>query len=293
MDLGARLSVVVLTYNRRERVLQTLERLRELPERCPVVVVDNGSSDGTVTAVRRHFPGLRVVALTDNRGAAARNAAVREVRTTYVAFCDDDTWWAPGSLARAVQLLDAYPHVALLSARVLVGPDNRDDPACVCMQASRLRPPGLPGPALLGFLAGACVVRRQAFLQAGGYEARLFLGGEENLLALDLAARGWWLVYAHAVTAHHHPAPRSDTDRDRRRRMLARNAIWVAWMRRPVTSAVRETRRVLHEARAQGDMAGCLRAALRGLPWALRRRRVLPAQIERMRRELDADERVR
>lgn len=289
MDLSGRLSLVVLTHNRCERVLHTLERLHELPERCRVVVVDNGSSDGTVAAVQHRFPGLRIIALDGNRGAAARNVGVRAVRSAYVAFCDDDTWWTPGALTEAVRLLDAHPQVALVSARVLVGPDGRDDPACASMNASRLRPPGLPGPALLGFLAGACVVRRDAFLQAGGYEPRLFLGGEESLLALDLAASGWWLVYASTVTAHHHPAARSDGDKRRRRCTSARNAIWVAWMRRPVASALRETCRALREARAHGDIAGCLREALRGLPWALRRRRVLPAEIERMRRVLDAE----
>src|SRR5438093_3395665 len=99
------------------------------------------------------FPRHEIIVLSRNLGAAGRNAGVHAVTTPYVAFCDDDTWWAPGSLARAAVLLDAYPRIAVLSARVLVGPDQREDPACAAMAASPLPSVGLPGRSILGFLA--------------------------------------------------------------------------------------------------------------------------------------------
>ena len=122
----------------------------------------------------------------------------------------------------AADLLDAYPHVAVLSARVLVGPEQREDPACAIMAASPLPSAGLPGPALLGFLAGAAAMRRAAFLQAGGYEPRLFLGGEEALLTLDLVTRGWQVAYAPQLTVHHYPS--TVRDGEGRRHCLVRNA---------------------------------------------------------------------
>jgi GT2 family glycosyltransferase len=85
------------------------------------VVVDNASIDRTPTLLKRRFPELEIIALSSNLGAAGRNAGVCAVATPYIAFCDDDTWWAPGSLARAAALLDVHPRVAVLSARVLVG----------------------------------------------------------------------------------------------------------------------------------------------------------------------------
>jgi GT2 family glycosyltransferase len=113
-------TIVVATYNRRDVLDRTLRKLCSLPERVPVVVVDNGSSDGTTPHVRRGHPGVCVVRLPRNVGAAARTEGVRIATTRYVAFCDDDCWWRPGAIARAVALLDAHPGVALLNARVLV-----------------------------------------------------------------------------------------------------------------------------------------------------------------------------
>lgn len=273
----ARISIVVLTHNRVHELDRCLARLLALPERAPVIVVDNASQDGTADHVRRAWPQVQLVHSPRNLGAAARNLGVEQVRTPYVAFCDDDTWWAPGALARAVALLDAHPRVGVLNARVLVGPDNRPDPTCDHMAASPVPSGGLPGPALIGFMAGAVVMRTRAFREAGGYERRFFLGAEEALLALDLQARGWAIVYAQDVVTHHHPSPA----RDRRERHihLARNGVWLAWMRMPWPTLWHQTVAPLRRARDAGVFWPALRAALRGLPWAWARREPLPPQV--------------
>ena len=280
----ARVSVVVLTFNRAAELCRVLERLKALPEQPQVIVVDNGSPDDTAARVERTFPDVELVRCPANLGAAGRNAGVARVRTPYVAFCDDDTWWAPGSLARAADLLDAHPRLALLSARVLIGPEQRLDPACERMAKSPLDATGLPGPALIAFMAGAVVMRTEAYRAVGGYEARLFLGAEEALMALDLAVCGWRMTYAADVVTHHHPSPA----RDRRSRniALARNRLWIAWMRLPLTSAASESLAILREVAAQGLLRPVLRQALGGLKWALARRQVLPPVVHEMHRRV-------
>jgi GT2 family glycosyltransferase len=279
-----RVSVVVLTHNRLPELLSTLERLHALPERPRLIVVDNASADGTAAGVMRQFRDVELVALPRNMGAAGRNAGLLRADTPYVALCDDDTFWASGSLARASDLLDEDSRLALVTARVLVGPDDRLDGACAEMARSPLPSrPGRPGVPVLGFLAGASIVRRDAILAAGGFEPRLFLGGEEWLLALDLAAAGWSLIYAADVTVHHHPPPAREPAR--RRATLARNAIWLTWLRRPAGVALRETWRVLRAAR--GARGAVLRETLRGLPWVLAERRPLPEKVERALRRLE------
>src|SRR5919201_3477735 len=163
---SADVAVVVATRDRSRELLGTLTRLRALPERPRVVVVDNGSSDGTAAMVRAHHPGVEVVELRRNLGGAARTVGAASVAARYVAFSDDDSWWAPGALARAAAILDRHARLAVLAARVLVGPEGALDPICASMARSRL--PGaadLPGPAVLGFVACGSVARRDAFLQ--------------------------------------------------------------------------------------------------------------------------------
>ncbi len=101
-----RVAVVVLTHNRRVELTRTLEHRAALPERPEVVVVDNASTDGSLGVVRSRFPAVCYLRLERNVGAAARNVGVQRARRPFVAFCDDDTWWAPGSLGRAVELFD-------------------------------------------------------------------------------------------------------------------------------------------------------------------------------------------
>jgi GT2 family glycosyltransferase len=275
-------TVVIATRDRRASLLATLERLAALPERPPVVVVDNASSDGTPAAVRAAWPGVRVVALARNAGAAARTAGARLAATPFVAFSDDDSWWAPGALARAADLLDRHPAMGLIAARVLVGPQERLDPTCAAMARSPLAAPaGAPGPAVLGFLACGAVVRRSAFLGCGGFEPRYGTGGEEELLALDLAAAGWRLHYVDEVVAHHHPALGG---RDARTRVQVRNALWSCWLRRPAPRAVARSASILAGAGRAG--APGLADALASLRWVARHRRVIPPDVEQALRRL-------
>lgn len=176
-----RTTVVVITHNRCPELLRTLDRLAELPERPEVIVTDNGSTDGTATAVARHHPGVRLLRPGRNLGAVGRNLAIRQVRTPYVAFCDDDSWWAPGSLSAAADLLDRYPAVGTVTARILVEPDGTEDPIVKELRDSPVPRPGwLPGPALGSFLAAATVLRTDAFRTAGGFHPRLWLGARKS-----------------------------------------------------------------------------------------------------------------
>ncbi|WP_175922926.1 glycosyltransferase family 2 protein [Burkholderia latens] len=286
--LEARVTAVVLTFRRPAELARTLARLTALPDRPAIVVVDNGADDATAALVRERFPHAVLVHAPRNLGAAGRNLGVAAARTPYVAFCDDDTWWAPGSLAAAANLLDEHPHVAAVTARVLVGPEQREDPTCRLMAESPLdAPAALPGRPILGLLAGATAFRRDAFVDAGGYHPRYFLGGEEALLALDLYRGGRWLVYAPHLTVHHYPS----TQRDVKTRVSVstRNAVWTAWLRWPAGAALAYTVRMLPRLRRE---RGIIRA-FAGLPWILRERRTIPPHVERMRRQLADDARHR
>jgi GT2 family glycosyltransferase len=281
----APVAVVIATRNRGTELLGTLARLRALPEQPPIVVVDNGSTDGTSELVHANFPGVQVVGLQRNLGGAARTVGARLVDSPYVAFSDDDSWWAPGALSRAVELLDRHPRLAVLAAKVLVGPDRRLDPVCDQMAHSPLPPAAdLPGPSVLGFIACGAVVRRAAFLEVGGFHVRLGVGGEEELLSVDLAARGWGLAYVDEVVAHHHPSPCRDPSG--RRRVQVRNALWSAWLRRPLGGAARRTAHLAGLALHQpGAWSGLLLAML-GLPWVLRERRPVRRELEAALRTL-------
>jgi GT2 family glycosyltransferase len=273
------ITVVVATQNRRDELLRSLPR-----HEAPVILVDNGSTDGTPQAVRERLPHVDVVELGRNAGATARTVGVRRATTPYVAFADDDSWWAPGSLARAAALLDADPALGLVTARVLVGPDERVDPVSEQMAAGVLgTEPGSPGPRVLGFLACAAALRRDAYLETGGFDDVLFFFGEEQKLSLDLARAGWRQAYVGDLVVHHHPSPARDPEG--RRRLAVRNDLLTALMRRPWPVVGRRLVSGLRDGSAA--RAGVL-DAVRRAPRALGRRRVVPAELEADVRRLEA-----
>lgn len=286
MSRDPRVTVVLITHNRREEVLRTLEVMTTLPDAAPLIVADNASTDGTADAIARHYPQVSLLACETNLGALARNVAVDQVRTPYVAFCDDDTRWQPGSLTRAADLLDAHPGLASVTGRCLVEPDLVEDPITPELRYSPVRGPDwLPGPALLGIMAGLTTLRVRAFREVGGFNPRMWLGGEEELLALDLASRGWWMCWAQDVVIHH--APSRLRDPRRRRQLGIRNTLWTLWLRRPVPGAARRTADVLRSAPADLATVSAVLEAVRGLPWVLRQRRVVPDSVEQGLRALE------
>ena len=170
-----------------------------------------------------------------------------------------------------------------MPARITLG-DDGPDPVCRELAASPLpAAEDVPGPRLLGFVACGAVVRRHAFLGAGGFREALGVGGEEELLALDLAAAGWHRVYAPNVVAVHAPSPK----RSHRRRAVTvrRNDVWTTWLRRPRRVVVEEPSRSLRRVRSDVDPRAAL-AVVRGLGPVLRDRRPLEPDIEAQVRRL-------
>jgi GT2 family glycosyltransferase len=266
-------TVVVASRNRREDLLASLPK-----HEAPVILVDNGSTDGTVAAVRSALPEVQIVPLRRNVGALARTIGALAATTPYVAFADDDSWWAPGALARAVELLEAHPAVALVTGRILLGPSERVDPLSLGMAAAPLgMSAGGAGPDVLGFAACAAAVRRSAFLSVGGFDPVVRFPGEEERVAFDLAEAGWLMSYVDDLVVHHHPSP-SRGSADHRRTQVVRSALLTACMRRPWRNVLALAAADL---RGGGPSRTGVLIALPGLPAALIRRRRISARLER------------
>jgi GT2 family glycosyltransferase len=273
-------TVVVATRNRRA------ELERSLPRHEPsVIVVDNASTDDIADVVLRHRD-TGLIRLPDNRGAAARTVGALAATTPFVAFADDDSWWAPGALAEGAELMRRHPEVALLNARIVVGAEQRPDPVCGTMARSPLDSSGDGaeiGPRILGFVACATLVRRDAFLRVGGFDDVIRFPGEEERVAIDLAAAGWELRYAPELVVHHHPGP--GRDRAGRQRAIVRSRILTAVMRRSWMCVMSRVGIAWH---AGGPSRDGAHAALRDARRALRERQAIPRSLEADLRLLEA-----
>lgn len=259
--LADRIATVIITRNNRERLAKTLDRL--VRDRSPsrTYVVDNGSTDGTAEMVRRAYPAIDLVALPGNAGAAARTAGAERAVVPYLAFCDDGSLWDDATLARAADYLDQHPRVGVINARVVVGREQQasgasDDVLCLTPEA--------------------CVIRRDALLACGGFDPRFEIGGDELLLSLDLASRGWLLRQVDDIVLHRDEPPAASLDPAR----VLRNRLWVAWLRYRSPEAWMFTRKVLSDSVRDGNSRRALFQALAGLPWVIPERRPVNSRLQ-------------
>jgi len=140
-------TVVVVTHDNERIIERCLVAVREAIRRYvyEVIVVDNGSSDATVTRARSQ-PGVEVVELKRNTGfAAANNVGIRRAEGRYVALVNSDAFPRPGAIDRLVERAEADPSIGLVGGR-LWEPSGR-------LQASAGRFPSLLGNLWLALFA--------------------------------------------------------------------------------------------------------------------------------------------
>jgi GT2 family glycosyltransferase len=119
MAESGRAAAVVVTYD----ALPWIERCLESLGRVETVVVDNGSSDGTVAFVRERYPDVRLVE-SENRGLGAGwNIGLRETTSPYALLLNADAWLVDGALDRLVAFADGRPRAAVVGPRLL-NPDG-------------------------------------------------------------------------------------------------------------------------------------------------------------------------
>lgn len=284
-------SFVIASQNRATELAMVVARLLDTTA-CPIVVVDNASTDDTAAIIdrmaARSANRLALIRLDTNRGAVGRNVGVAACHTPYVAFCDDDSWWTPESPAAAAEAFERHPSVGLLAARTIVWPQRREDSFSAQLAHSALgRRPDLPGPSILGFMSCAAIVRRRAFQQAGGFSEILHFRGEEQLLALDMAAAGWDLCYHPGLVAIHQPSSVRATTAAQAARVL-RNDVLTTWLRRPIGHCLSASGRMVVAALRDREHAkGAVEAVVR-LPAVVAQRRTLPGELERAVRLLES-----
>lgn len=113
-DSGPTISVIVPTYDRVALACRALESVRsQTTAPLEIVLVDDGSSDGTAAVVRERFPDVEVVCQTHAGVSAARNHGVRRSRGEWVAFLDSDDEWLPEKLELQLAAITESPDVGL------------------------------------------------------------------------------------------------------------------------------------------------------------------------------------
>ena len=191
--------VVVVTWRSGERVLRCLERLAQQQPAARTVVVDNASSDGTVTGIRERFPDVRVLELSENRGfGSAVNAGAATADGAAIVLVNDDVEVGAGCIPAMLAPLEEQRSCGMVAGMTMLpDSDNVDgygiELDCTLAAYNRLRnrlPDERPGRLAMPS-GGLAAYRRAAFEQVGGFDERLFAYGEDVDLGLRMLLAGW------------------------------------------------------------------------------------------------------
>lgn len=218
----AAISAVVCNYNGEAYLTACLDALlAEGPALAEIVVVDNGSTDGSLQLVRTRYPGVRLVEMGHNAGpGAARNAGMRAATQRFVLAVDNDAELLPGALARLVQALEDTPDAVLVQPRSVLAHEPQtvhyDGAAFHYVGLFSLRnfyrplreAEGEGVVAVDGFVSICGLMDRDAVLDAGGYDESFFILFEDYDLSLRLRLMGYRILSAeHALCLHRGGTP--------------------------------------------------------------------------------------
>jgi GT2 family glycosyltransferase len=209
-------SVVIVSWNGRQHLEHCLPAVAAQQDvSFEIVVVDNGSSDGTVDYVRERFPDVRVVPVPENRGfAAGNNLGARHARGRYLAFLNNDTIADPGWLRALLDGVDQAAGFALTTARIVY----MHDPAVIDSAGDGMlrwggafkRLHGAPAHLatdsreVFGVCGAACLMPKTVFDELGGFDEAFFASHEDVDLSYRARLRGYRCRYVAGAIVRHH-----------------------------------------------------------------------------------------
>jgi len=313
-DSPPEISVVVVKWNRREYLRACLDSLAtQRGVNFEVIVVDNGSSDGSVEMAREQF-GAEVIANPANLGfCAANNQAFAVARGQFIALLNNDAEAEPDFLAGLRKAFDVAPDIGMAAAKVLLW----EDPRRIDKVGHLIYPDGQNRGRGTGEIdsgqyarSGECLwpdgcaamYRKSMLDRTGGFDEDFFMFGDDAELGLRARIAGWRCLYMPCAKVRHHRGASLDAGSTRRIFLIERNRVllaaklfpWSLLILNPYYFGLRLAGSLLAAAGGKGEMvrfpgfANKLRlawtiicadiAALRMLPRMLRKR----AQVRRI-----------
>jgi len=205
-------SIIIVTYNHREYLDACLKSVLKQDYPHEIILVDNCSQDGTVSFVREHFPEVTVVESPDNRGyGAGNNLGVKYACGEYVVILNPDTVVEEGWLSSLLSPLKDQPKVITTSKILLY--DGLAINTCgnintitglTFTRGLGADPSSFPDAEEVSGVSGACfAMRREDYLDLGGFDENFFLYNEDSELSWRAHLRDYRVLYVPTSVVRH------------------------------------------------------------------------------------------
>jgi hypothetical protein len=187
-------SIVILAWNRRSELEETLKRISESTYRnYEIIVVDNASTDDTCRMVRCDFPEARLIRLPSNKGIYGYNVGFCNAKGEYVIVLDDDSHPAPDAIEKALEVFtqDTDKNIGIIAFRIVNPIKGRDFTSA------------WPEGDWVTFWGCGAAIRREVLESVGDYDEDFFIYANEYDLSIRVLNAGWRVVYCPQITAYH------------------------------------------------------------------------------------------
>lgn len=209
-------SVIVVSYNSRSYLETCLSSIcAQLGPADELIVVDNGSSDGSAELVAARFPAARLIRGPNTGYAGGNNRGAEAATGDYLVFLNPDTITGPGAIAALLAPLAADPSVGMTTACLVLADNPEQINTCgntmhytgltYCRGAGRPRHEYATQVKVDAVSGAAFAIGRELFLRLGGFDEAFFMYVEDSDLSWRARLAGYNIRYVpEAVIVHHY-----------------------------------------------------------------------------------------
>jgi N-acetylglucosaminyl-diphospho-decaprenol L-rhamnosyltransferase len=228
-------TILIITWNRKEDILETIASIyKQAYRNFEILVVDNGSTDGTLDAIRQAYPEVRLVALDHNMGTASgRNAGIVAARGEIVFCLDSDASPAPKALTNIVCRFQDDPKLGVINSKIVNAYTKEIDHTAGWVYTERNKADQDREFPSFSFSEGGCAIRRELFDHVGLFWEMLFFGGEGLDYSMRVWDAGYKIIYYPKAVVYHRVSPQRRVAGAQRDCLSLKESLYIYLVRYP------------------------------------------------------------
>jgi GT2 family glycosyltransferase len=228
-------TILIITWNRKKDVLETVQSVYEQAyKNFEIIVVDNGSNDGTVDALSHDYPNVRIVALDRNMGASVgRNKGIA-VALGEIVFClDSDASLDRDALNNLIRKFQAEPGIGVINCKIVNAYTKILDEGPGWVYSSKQKAQQHNEFLSFSFSEGGAAIRKEVFDKVGMFWDFLFFGCEGQEIALRVLNAGYKIIYFPESLVYHRASEQQKVSNKNKDYLYFINTLYIYIVRYP------------------------------------------------------------
>lgn len=228
-------SVIILSWNRKKEILKTIADLKlQTYREFEIIVIDQGSNDNSVSAIKAVYPDIQIICLHKNMGVPfGRNVGALNAKGEILVFLDNDASLAEDAIDRAVNTLSKNSNIGIVGFKILNEHTKTIDLCSWVYQKSKIKAFDTEFYTYT-FCGCGHAIKKEVFKKIGYYWDELFFGWEEIELSIKILNAGFDILYDPSIIVYHRLSSGNRIINKLHECLRLRNSLWVIWRYYPI-----------------------------------------------------------